>query len=75
MNLTHDAVIFAIDSPLAQWPPILEQMRRRHALELELIAEWMTRTLKFLLEFTYEKITRSPKRNDLNKFYVLMNYS
>ena len=73
MNLTHEVLVIAVDPPLVQWLPVPEQMRRRHALQLEPVKEGDDEGIDIpLRNFMTKKTTRNPKRNDC---CVLMNYS
>ena len=72
MNLTHEVLVIAVDSPLLQRLLVLEEMRRRHVLQLELVDEGHEEGIDIpLRNFMKKKTARNPKRNNCS---VLMNF-
>ena len=72
MNLTHEVLVIVVDPSLVQRPRVPEEMRRRHALQLELVEEGDDEDIDIpLRNFMKKKTARKPKRNGC---CVLMNF-
>ena len=63
MNLTHEVLVIAADPPLLQRLPVLEEMRRRHVLQLEPVEEGDDEGIDIpLRNFMKRRRSKKPKK-------------